>query len=80
MVTTPWPVEGALDLVPTTTTHDIDCSTAEAFAAIPLAAICCDRHFRPEEAKVIRSQPLSRSPLRSMEPYAFGVLFSDLLR
>lgn len=63
-----------------TTTHDIDRCTAEAFAAIPLAAVCSDRHFRPEEAEVIRSQLLSRSPFRSMEPYAFGVLFSDLLR
>ena len=63
-----------------TTTHDIDLSTAEAFAAIPLAAVCCDRDFRPEEADVIRAQLLSRTPFRSMEPYAFGVLFSDLLR
>lgn len=62
-----------------TPTHDIERSRAEAFAAIPLAAVCCDRDFRSEEAEVIRTQLLSRSPFRSMEPYAFGVLFSDLL-
>jgi len=54
-------------------------SLAEAFAAIPLAAVCCDQRFAAEEAKLIREQLLTRAPYRSMEPYAFGVLFSGLL-
>lgn len=29
---------------------------AEAFAAIPLAALCCDRSFNWEEALVLQSQ------------------------
>jgi hypothetical protein len=54
-------------------------TAAEAFAAIPLAAVCCDQCFAAEEAKLIREQLLTRAPYRSMEPYAFGVLFSGLL-
>jgi hypothetical protein len=52
---------------------------AEAFAAIPLAAVCCDQRFVAEEAKLIREQLLTRTPYRTMEPYAFGLLFSGLL-
>jgi hypothetical protein len=52
---------------------------AEAFAAIPLAAVCCDQRFAAEEAKLIREQLLTRAPYRTMEPYAFGLLFSGLL-
>jgi hypothetical protein len=54
-------------------------TAVEAFAAIPLAAVCCDQRFAAEEAKLIREQLLSRAPYRTMEPYAFGVLFSGLL-
>lgn len=52
----------------------------EAFAAIPLAAICCDQTFASEEADVIRQQLLTREAYRSMQPYAFGLLISDLLK
>jgi len=54
-------------------------TAAEAFAAIPLAAVCCDQRFAAEEAKLIREQLLTRTPYRTMEPYAFGQLFSGLL-
>jgi hypothetical protein len=54
-------------------------NAAEAFAAIPLAAVCCDQRFAAEEAKLIREQLLSRAPYRTMEPFAFGLLFSGLL-
>lgn len=54
-------------------------SLAEAFSAIPLAAVCCDQRFAAEEARLIREQLLTRAPYRSMEPYAFGVMFSGLL-
>ena len=33
-------------------------TTLEAFAAIPLAAVCCDQTFRKDEALVIREQLL----------------------
>jgi hypothetical protein len=36
-------------------------SALEAFAAIPLAAVCCDQTFGKEEARVIREQLLERS-------------------
>lgn len=52
----------------------------EAFAAIPLAAVCCDQTFGSDEARVIREQLLERSAYREMEPYAFGVLISTLLK
>ena len=55
-------------------------TTAEAFAAIPLAAVCCDHSFSKDEARVIREQLLGRSAYRAMEPYRFGLLISDLLR
>lgn len=55
-------------------------TTAQAFAAIPLAATCCDHTFASAEAEVIRQQLLSREVFRSMEPYAFGLLISDLLK
>jgi hypothetical protein len=47
-------------------------TTLEAFAAIPLAAVCCDQTFGKDEARVIREQ--------LMEPYAFGLLISGLLK
>jgi hypothetical protein len=55
-------------------------TAAEAFAAIPLAAVCCDQHFSKDEAWVIREQLLCRSVYRAMEPYAFGLLISRLLK
>ena len=55
-------------------------TAAEAFAAIPLAAVCCDQHFSKDEAWVIREQLLGRSLYRAMEPYAFGLLISRLLK
>jgi hypothetical protein len=55
-------------------------TAVEAFAAIPLAAVCCDQHFSKDEAWVIREQLLGRSAYRAMEPYAFGLLISRLLK
>ena len=55
-------------------------TTLEAFAAIPLAAVCCDQTFGKDEARVIREQLLGRSAYREMEPYAFGLLISGLLK
>lgn len=55
-------------------------SVAEAFALIPLAAVCCDQSFASEEAALIREQLMSRSPYRTMPPYAFGLLISGLLQ
>lgn len=52
----------------------------EAFAAIPLAAVCCDQTFGKDEARVIRDQLLTRSPYQAMEPYSFGMLISGLLK
>ncbi|WP_094591168.1 tellurite resistance TerB family protein [Vulcanococcus limneticus] len=57
-----------------------DLTPMQAFAAIPLAAICCDQTFATEEAEVIRQQLLSRAAYRAMEPYAFGMLISGLLK
>lgn len=55
-------------------------SLAEAFAAIPLAAVCCDQSFGKDEARVIREQLLERSAYRAMVPYAFGLLIATLLK
>jgi hypothetical protein len=55
-------------------------TTLEAFAAIPLAAVCCDQTFGKDEARVIREQLLGRTAYREMEPYAFGLLISGLLK
>jgi hypothetical protein len=55
-------------------------SLVEAFAAIPLAAVCCDQSFGKDEARVIREQLLERSAYRAMEPYAFGLLIATLLK
>jgi len=55
-------------------------STLEAFAAIPLAAVCCDQTFGKDEARVIREQLMGRTAYREMEPYAFGLLISGLLK
>lgn len=55
-------------------------TTLEAFAAIPLAAVCCDQTFGEDEARVIREQLLGRTAYQEMEPYAFGLLISGLLK
>lgn len=55
-------------------------TVTEAFAAIPLAAVCCDQTFGRDEARVIRDQLLSRRAYQAMEPYSFGVLISGLLK
>ena len=47
---------------------------------ISLAAVCCDQTFGKDEARVIREQLLGRSAYREMEPYAFGLLISGLLK
>jgi hypothetical protein len=55
-------------------------TAVEAYAAIPLAAVCCDQDFSKDEARVIRDQLLERSTYKQMEPYAFGLLISGLLK
>ena len=55
-------------------------TTLEAFAAIPLAAVCCDQTFGKDEARVIREQLIGRTAYREMVPYAFGLLISGLLK
>ena len=52
---------------------------AEAFAAIPLAAVCCDSNFGREEAHILKEQLVHRSPYRTMTPLAFGELIEGLL-
>jgi hypothetical protein len=52
---------------------------AEAFAAIPLAAVCCDNSFDREEALVLQSQLMVRTPYRSMSPLAVAELIDGLL-
>ncbi|MCP9857504.1 MULTISPECIES: tellurite resistance TerB family protein [unclassified Cyanobium] len=52
---------------------------AEAFAAIPLAAVCCDSNFGREEAHSLKEQLVRRSPYRSMTPLAFGERIEGLL-
>ncbi|MCP9860880.1 MULTISPECIES: tellurite resistance TerB family protein [unclassified Cyanobium] len=51
----------------------------EAFAAIPLAAVCCDSNFDLEEAHILKEQLIHRTPYRTMTPVAFGELIDDLL-
>jgi hypothetical protein len=53
---------------------------AEAFAAIPLAAVCCDSNFDREEAHILKEQLIHRTPYRTMTPVAFGELIDGLLR
>jgi hypothetical protein len=53
---------------------------AEAFAAIPLAAVCCDSNFDREEAHVLKEQLINRSPYRNMTPLALAELIDGLLR
>ncbi|MFM7267914.1 MAG: hypothetical protein ACKOZT_04915 [Cyanobium sp.] len=52
---------------------------AEAFAAIPLAAVCADHRLQSEEAQLLNSQLRGRSPYREMEPVAFATMVSALL-
>ena len=48
-------------------------NTLEAFAAIPVAAVCCDLTFGKNEARVIREQLMGRTAYQEMEPYAFAL-------
>jgi hypothetical protein len=52
---------------------------AEAFAVIPLAAVCADNRLQPEEAELLQSQLRGQSPYREMDPLAFGTMVSSLL-
>jgi hypothetical protein len=51
----------------------------EAFAAIPLAAVCCDSSFNHREGQVVRQQLEPRWPYREMTPEALGTLLDGLL-
>jgi hypothetical protein len=42
--------------------------------------VCCDQTFCKDEARVIREQLLGRTAYGVMEPYAFGLLISGLLK
>lgn len=42
--------------------------------------MCCDQTFGKDEARVIREQLIGRTAFREMEPYAFGLLISGLLK
>ena len=52
---------------------------AEAFAVIPLAAVCADHKLQPEEAELLKSQLRAREPYSAMDPAAFGGMVSGLL-
>lgn len=52
---------------------------AEAFAVIPLAAVCADRRLQPEEADLVMTHLRGRSPYREMDPVDFGTMVSSLL-
>jgi hypothetical protein len=52
---------------------------AQAFAVLPLAAICADRQFDRQEADLLRRNLRQRTPYSSMEPLAFAELIDGLL-
>jgi len=52
---------------------------AEAFAVIPLAAVCADQRLQSEEAALLNTQLRGRSPYREMDPLAFGTMVTELL-
>jgi hypothetical protein len=52
---------------------------AEAFAVIPLAAVCADHRLQPEEADLIMKLLRGRSPYSEMDPVVFGTMVSGLL-
>jgi hypothetical protein len=52
---------------------------AEAFAVIPLAAVCADHRLQPEEADLIMKMLRGRSPYNEMDPVVFGTMVSWLL-
>lgn len=52
---------------------------AEAFAVLPLAAVCADNRLEPEERDLLKRQLRSRSPYSEMDPVAFGTMVSTLL-
>ena len=58
----------------------LTCMTpAEAFAVIPLAAVCADHRLQPEEAELLQQQLRGRPPYSEMEPVAFGTMVSRIL-
>lgn len=61
------------------TDQGLSMNPAEAFAAIPLAAVCCDSNFDREEAHILKEQLIHRTPYRTMTPVAFGELIDGLL-
>lgn len=61
------------------TDQGLSMTPAEAFAAIPLAAVCCDSSFDREEAHILKEQLIHRTPYRTMTPVAFGELINGLL-
>jgi len=61
------------------TDQGLSMTPAEAFAAIPLAAVCCDSSFDREEAHILKEQLIHRIPYRTMTPVAFGELINGLL-
>jgi hypothetical protein len=61
------------------TDQGLSMTPAEAFAAIPLAAVCCDSSFDREEAHILKEQLIHRTPYRTMTPVAFGELIDGLL-
>lgn len=52
---------------------------AEAFAAIPLAAICSDSAFDREETHLLKEQLMHRTPYRNMTALQIGELIEGLL-
>jgi len=62
------------------TDQGLSMNPAEAFAAIPLAAVCCDSNFDREEAHILKEQLIHRTPYRTMTPLAFAELIDGLLR
>jgi hypothetical protein len=53
---------------------------AEAFASIPLAAICCDSSFDREEGHLLQNQLMHRTPYRQMTAVAFAELIDSILK
>lgn len=52
---------------------------AEAFAVIPLAAVCADNRLQPEEAELLQLQLRGRPRYSGMDPVAFGTMVSGIL-
>lgn len=54
-------------------------TSAEAFAAIALAAVACDGSVDPHEAALLRGQLEGRHPYRTQSEESMGRLFEGLL-